>query len=216
MAEYLFTSESVTEGHPDKIADQISDGVLDAVMAGDPKGRVACETLITTGLIVVAGEITTTEYVDIAKVARDTVRRIGYTSSDHGFDADSCGVSVALDEQSPDIAMGVNTAIEVREGGSNEDPYELQGAGDQGLMFGYASDETETLMPMPITLAHRLCERLAAARRDNLTYLRPDGKSQVTVRYLDGRPVEVTAVVISSQHAAGVENTAIRLFFGQG
>ena len=210
MGEYLFTSESVTEGHPDKIADQISDGVLDAVMAGDPKGRVACETLITTGLIVVAGEITTTEYVDIAKVARDTVRRIGYTSSDHGFDADSCGVSVALDEQSPDIAMGVNTAIEVREGGASEDPYELQGAGDQGLMFGYASDETDTLMPMPITLAHRLCERLAAARRDNLTYLRPDGKSQVTVRYVNGRPTEVTAVVISSQHAAGVENTQLR------
>ena len=210
MAEYLFTSESVTEGHPDKIADQISDGVLDAVMAGDPKGRVACETLITTGLIVVAGEITTSEYVDIAKVARDTVRRIGYTSSEHGFDADSCGVTVALDEQSPDIAMGVNTAIEVREGGEKEDPYDLQGAGDQGLMFGYATDETESLMPMPITLAHRLCERLAAVRRDNLTYLRPDGKSQVTVRYVDGRPAEVSSVVISSQHAPDVENAQLR------
>jgi S-adenosylmethionine synthetase len=209
MGEYLFTSESVTEGHPDKVADQISDGVLDAVMAVDPKGRVACETLITTGLVVVAGEITTSEYVDIPRIVRDTVRRIGYTHSSHGFDADTCGVTVALDEQSADIAMGVDTAIEVRQGG-DEDPYDLQGAGDQGLMFGYASDETENLMPMPITIAHRLCERLASARRDNLTYLRPDGKSQVTVRYVDGRPVEVTSVVISSQHAADVDGGQLR------
>ena len=209
MREYLFTSESVTEGHPDKIADQISDGVLDAVLAGHPTGRVACETLITTGLIVVAGEISTTEYVDIAKVARDTVRRIGYTSSSHGFDADTCGVSVTLDEQSPDIAQGVNEAIERRETGA-ENPYDLQGAGDQGLMFGYASDETDALMPMPITIAHRLCQRLSAVRRDGMEYLRPDGKSQVTVRYQDGRPVDVTSVVISSQHAAEVQNDLLR------
>jgi len=200
MAENLFTSESVTEGHPDKIADQISDGVLDAVLKDDPMGRVACETLITTGQVMIAGEITTDTYVDIPAVARETVRRIGYTRAKFGFDCDTCGVSVAIDEQSPDIAQGVEHASDAR----SEDRYEQQGAGDQGLMFGYASDETPELMPLPITLAHRLCERLAAVRRDGMPYLRPDGKSQVTVRYVDGQPQEVTAVVISSQHAEDV------------
>jgi S-adenosylmethionine synthetase len=205
MREYLFTSESVTEGHPDKIADQISDGVLDAVMRDDPMGRVACETLVTTGQVIVAGEISTSTYIDIPKIARETIRKIGYTRAKYGFDADTCGISVALDEQSPDIAQGVNTALEVRDTG-NEDAYDLQGAGDQGLMFGYATDETPELMPLPITLAHRLCQRLAEVRRDSLTYLRPDGKSQVTVRYADGRPKEVTAVVISSQHQPDISN----------
>ena len=209
MREYLFTSESVTEGHPDKIADQISDGVLDAVMAADPTGRVACETLVTTGQIMIAGEISTTATVDIPKIARETVRKIGYTRAKYGFDADTCGISVALDEQSPDIAQGVDTALEARADG-HEDQYDLQGAGDQGLMFGYATDETPGLMPLPITLAHRLCERLAEARRNGLGYLRPDGKSQVTVRYQDGVPQEVTAVVISSQHAPDVSNEQLR------
>jgi S-adenosylmethionine synthetase len=209
MREFLFTSESVTEGHPDKIADQISDGVLDAVMASDPMGRVACETLVTTGQVVVAGEISTSTYVDIPKIARETIRKIGYTRAKYGFDADTCGVSVALDEQSPDIAQGVDTALEAR-GVGNEDEYDLQGAGDQGLMFGYASDETPELMPLPITLAHRLCQRLSTVRRDGMDYLRPDGKSQVTVRYVDGRPTEVTAVVISSQHSPDVTNDQLR------
>ncbi|MGD9696896.1 MAG: methionine adenosyltransferase [Thermoleophilia bacterium] len=209
MAEFLFTSESVTEGHPDKIADQISDGVLDAVLTDDPYGRVACETLITTGQVVVAGEISTKTYVDIPSVVRNTVRRIGYTRAKYGFDCETCGISVALDEQSPDIAQGVNTALEVR-GKGDADPYDLQGAGDQGLMFGYATDETPELMPLPITLAHRLAERLAAVRRDNLPYLRPDGKSQVTVRYEDGEPREVTSVVISSQHAPDVSGDLLR------
>ncbi len=209
MREFLFTSESVTEGHPDKIADQISDGVLDAVMAEDPMGRVACETLVTTGQVMVAGEISTTSYVDIPKIARDTIRAIGYTRAKYGFDADTCGISVALDEQSPDIAQGVNTALEARSTG-NEDLYDLQGAGDQGLMFGYASDETPELMPLPITLAHRLCQRLAEVRRDGMPYLRPDGKSQVTVRYEDGRPTDVNAVVISSQHHPDVGNDQLR------
>ena len=209
MAEHLFTSESVTEGHPDKIADQISDGVLDAVMRDDPMGRVACETLITTGQVMVAGEITTTTYVDIPAVVRDTVRRIGYTRAKYGFDCDTCGVSVAIDEQSPDIAQGVDRALEAR-GHKDGDPYDLQGAGDQGLMFGYATDETTELMPLPITLAHRLAERLAAMRRETMTYLRPDGKSQVTVRYEDGQPKEVTAVVISTQHAPEVSPDLLR------
>jgi S-adenosylmethionine synthetase len=203
MAEFLFSSESVTEGHPDKIADQISDGVLDAVLANDPGGRVACETLITTGQVMIAGEITTEAYVDIPSIARDTIRRIGYTRAKYGFDADTCGISVAIDEQSPDIAQGVDEAYESR-GGKEDDPYDLQGAGDQGLMFGYATDETPELMPLPITLAHRLVERLAAMRRESLQYLRPDGKSQVSVRYVDGVPKEVTAVVISTQHAPEV------------
>ena len=209
MREFLFTSESVTEGHPDKIADQISDGVLDAVMASDPMGRVACETLVTTGQVVVAGEISTSTYIDIPRIARDTIRKIGYTRAKYGFDADTCGVSVALDEQSPDIAQGVDTALEAR-GAGNEDVYDLQGAGDQGLMFGYASNETSELMPLPITLAHRLCRQLATVRRDGMNYLRPDGKSQVTVRYVDGRPTEVTAVVISSQHSPDVTNDQLR------
>ncbi len=204
MAEYLFTSESVTEGHPDKIADQISDGVLDAILEQDPAGRVACETLITTGQVMVAGEITTSAYVDIPSIVRRTVSDIGYTDGAFGFDAATCGISVAVDEQSPDIAAGVNVALETRSG-SESDKYDLQGAGDQGLMFGYATDETPELMPLPITLAHRICERLAEVRRDGMPYLRPDGKSQVTVKYEDGRPVEVTAVVVSTQHSAEVE-----------
>ena len=209
MREYLFTSESVTEGHPDKIADQISDGVLDAVMRDDPMGRVACETLVTTGQVMIAGEISTDTYVDIPKIARETIRRIGYTRAKYGFDAETCGISVALDEQSPDIAQGVDVALEAR-GVGHEDLYDLQGAGDQGLMFGYASDETAELMPLPIMLAHRLCQRLAEVRRDGMAYLRPDGKSQVTVRYHDGRPKEVTAVVISSQHQPDVANDQLR------
>ena len=209
MREYLFTSESVTEGHPDKIADQISDGVLDAVMRDDPMGRVACETLVTTGQVMIAGEISTDTYVDIPKIARETIRRIGYTRAKYGFDAETCGISVALDEQSPDIAQGVDVALEAR-GVGHEDLYDLQGAGDQGLMFGYASDETSELMPLPIMLAHRLCERLAEVRRDGMAYLRPDGKSQVTVRYQDGRPKEVTAVVISSQHQPDIANDQLR------
>ena len=209
MASYLFTSESVTEGHPDKIADQISDGVLDAVLRDDPYGRVACETLITTGHVMVAGEISTSTYVDIPAIARATVRRIGYTRAKYGFDADTCGVSVAIDEQSPDIAQGVDRAYEAR-GRKDADPYDLQGAGDQGLMFGYATDETPELMPLPITLAHRLCERLAAMRRETMRYLRPDGKSQVTVRYEDGVPREVAAVVVSTQHAPEVSAELLR------
>jgi S-adenosylmethionine synthetase len=206
---HLFTSESVTEGHPDKIADQISDGVLDAVLADDPYGRVACETLITTGQVMVAGEISTTTYVDIPQIVRSTVGRIGYDRAKYGFDCDTCGVSVAIDEQSGDIAQGVDHALESR-GKKDADPYDLQGAGDQGLMFGYATEETPELMPLPIILAHRLCERLAAMRRSSMTYLRPDGKSQVTVRYEDGRPVEVTSVVISTQHAPEISQDLLR------
>ena len=203
MGQHLFTSESVTEGHPDKIADQISDGVLDAVLTDDPLGRVACETLITTGQVMVAGEISTSTYVDIPSIVRSTIRDIGYTRAKYGFDAETCGISVALDEQSPDIAQGVNTAYEKR-AGDEGDEFDLQGAGDQGLMFGYATDETPELMPLPITLAHRICERLAETRRGSLGYLRPDGKSQVTVRYVDGVPTEVVSVVVSTQHAPEV------------
>ncbi|MEW6583903.1 MAG: methionine adenosyltransferase [Actinomycetota bacterium] len=209
MRDFLFTSESVTEGHPDKIADQISDGVLDAILTEDPLGRVACETLVTTGQVMVAGEITTATYVDIPKVVRETVRTIGYTRAKFGFDADTCGVSVAIDEQSGDIAQGVDSAYEAR-AHTDEDRYDVQGAGDQGLMFGYATDETPELMPLPITLAHRLCEKLAAVRREDLHYLRPDGKAQVTVRYVDGRPAEVTTVVVSTQHGADVANDLLR------
>jgi S-adenosylmethionine synthetase len=209
MRQHLFTSESVTEGHPDKIADQISDGVLDAVLTDDPMGRVACETLITTGQVMVAGEISTSTYVDIPSIVRATIRRIGYTRAKYGFDADTCGVSVALDEQSPDIAQGVNRALESR-GKAGADPYDLQGAGDQGLMFGYASDETPELMPLPVMLAHRLCERLAAMRRETMKYLRPDGKSQVTVRYEDGAPKEVVSVVVSTQHAPDISGDLLR------
>jgi S-adenosylmethionine synthetase len=187
--EYLFTSESVTEGHPDKIADQISDAVLDAIMEQDPSGRVACESLLTTGLVVVAGEITTTCYVDIPRIARETIKNVGYTRAKYGFDYETCGVIVSIDEQSPDIAMGVDRL----------------GAGDQGLMFGYACNETPELMPAPISLAHALVRRLSQVRRDGtLPYLRPDGKSQVSVRYVDGKPLRVETVVISAQHSPDI------------
>jgi S-adenosylmethionine synthetase len=203
---FLFTSESVTEGHPDKVADQISDGVLDAVMAEDPYGRVACETLVNTGLVVVSGEISTETYVDIQEIARETIRKIGYIDADLGFSADSCAVLNAIDKQSPDIAQGVNKAIEVREDPNDDDAMDVAGAGDQGMMFGYASNETPELMPLPIALAHRLAKRLADVRKANdLNYLRPDGKTQVSVRYVDGRPVAIEQLLISSQHAEGAE-----------
>ena len=205
--EFLFTSESVTEGHPDKIADQISDGVLDAVLRDDPYGRVACETLVNTGLIVVSGEISTETYVDIQEVARETVRKIGYNDADLGFSADSCAVLNAIDKQSPDIAQGVDRAYEARTDASDEDELDIAGAGDQGMMFGYACKETDALMPLPISLAHRLAERLAAVRKaGTLSYLRPDGKTQVSVRYLDGRPVEIEKLLISTQHGEGAES----------
>jgi S-adenosylmethionine synthetase len=203
---FLFTSESVTEGHPDKIADQVSDGVLDAVLRDDPYGRVACETLVTTGLIVVAGEITTSTFVDIPLVARETVRAIGYDDASFGFDCDTCAVISTIDRQSPDIAQGVSSAFEQRASGSG-DELDVAGAGDQGMMFGYACDETAELMPLPIALAHRLAERLAAVRKDGtLGYLRPDGKTQVSVRYEAGRPVAVEKLLISTQHAESVDS----------
>ena len=193
--EHLFTSESVTEGHPDKIADQISDAVLDAILAQDPTGRVACESLLTTGLVVVAGEITTTCYVDIPRIARETIKQVGYTRAKYGFDYETCGVITAIDEQSGDIAMGVDKL----------------GAGDQGLMFGYACTETAELMPLPIMLAHKLCQRLTEVRKSGqLDFVRPDGKSQVTVRYADGKPVGVETVVISTQHSPDVTLEKIR------
>src|SRR6476660_9731687 len=206
---FTFTSESVTEGHPDKIADQISDPVLDAVLTDDPHGRVACETLITTGLVVVAGEITTSTYVDIPRLVRKTVAEIGYTRAKYGFDADTCGVIVALDEQSPDIAQGVDESFDVKSG--ERDPIDQIGAGDQGMMFGYASNETAELMPLPIQLAHRITHRLAEVRKaDVLPYLRPDGKAQVTIRYeVDEngrqRPVEIERVLVSTQHREGLD-----------
>ncbi|HXF97220.1 MAG TPA: methionine adenosyltransferase [Gaiellaceae bacterium] len=209
MRSFSFTSESVTEGHPDKIADQISDSVLDAILADDPRGRVACETLITTGLVIVAGEITTETYVDIRSIVRDRIAEIGYTRAKYGFDYETCGVVVAIDEQSPDIARGVDESYEAQHG--DTDPLDLLGAGDQGMMFGYATNETAELMPLPILLAHRLTKRLAEVRKAQvLPYLRPDGKSQVTVRYeVDEhgrqRPVEVERILISTQHREGLD-----------
>jgi S-adenosylmethionine synthetase len=207
----LFTSESVTEGHPDKISDQISDSVLDALLAQDPQSRVAVETLVTTGLVVVAGEVTTTAYAPIAQIVRNRILEIGYDSSSKGFDGNSCGVTVAIGSQSPDIAQGVDDAYEERSEGS-ADPLDRQGAGDQGLMFGYACDDTPELMPLPIMIAHRLAERLSAVRKDRtVPYLRPDGKTQVTIEYDGDRPVRVDTVVVSSQHAKDIDLDALLL-----
>ena len=204
-----FTSESVTEGHPDKMADQISDSILDAILEKDPQGRVACETLVTTGQVHVVGEISTKCYVDIPKIIRQTVRDIGYTRAKYGFDAETCGILVSLDEQSPDIAQGVNRALEAREGKMDE--AEAVGAGDQGMMFGYATNETPEFMPLPIALAHRLARRLAEVRKNGtLPYLRPDGKTQVTVVYEDGKPVGVDTIVISTQHDEDIALDTIR------
>ncbi len=210
MARKLFTSESVTEGHPDKICDQISDAILDAILKEDPYARVACETAVTTGLVVVMGEITTDCYVDIPKTARDTIREIGYNRAKYGFDSDTCAVITSIDSQSPDIAMGVNRALEARIGEMTDSEVEAIGAGDQGMMFGFACDETPELMPMPISLAHKLTKRLSDVRKQNvLKYLRPDGKSQVTIEYVDGRPVRVDTVVISTQHSDDVDHATI-------
>jgi S-adenosylmethionine synthetase len=214
--DFLFTSESVTEGHPDKIADQVSDTVLDAVLADDPKGRVACETLITTGLVVVAGEISTETWVDIPRLVRERIADIGYTHSEWGFDANTCGVVVAIDEQSPDIAQGVDQSYELQHDPGDDDPLDKIGAGDQGMMFGYATRETPELMPLPIMLAHKIARRLAGVRKsEQLKYLRPDGKAQVTVRYeVDEHdrqvPVEIARLLVSTQHADNVDAETIK------
>jgi S-adenosylmethionine synthetase len=211
--EFLFTSESVTEGHPDKVADQVSDTILDAVLTDDPNGRVACETLITTGLVIVAGEITTDTYVEIPRLVRSTIKGIGYDRAKYGFDADTCGVMVAFDEQSPDIALGVERSYEMQRG--EDDPLDRIGAGDQGMMFGYACTETEELMPLPIMLAHKVAKRLSEVRKAQiLPYLRPDGKTQVTIRYeIDDhgrrRPVEVVRVLVSTQHRDGLDSETL-------
>ena len=201
MEKLLFTSESVTEGHPDKMCDQISDAILDALMEKDPMSRVACETAVTTGLVLVMGEITTNAYVDIQKIVRDTVREIGYTRGKYGFDADTCGVITTIDEQSSDIAMGVDKALEAKENNMTDEEIDAIGAGDQGMMFGFATNETEEYMPYPISLAHKLSRQLTKVRKDGtLSYLRPDGKTQVTVEYDDGKPSRLDAVVLSTQH----------------
>lgn len=210
MAKKLFTSESVTEGHPDKICDQISDSVLDAIYTDDPMARVACETAVTTGLVLVMGEITTNCYVDIPKIVRNAIREIGYDRAKYGFDSDTCAVITSIDEQSPDIAMGVDKALEAKTGEMTDAQIEAIGAGDQGMMFGFACDETPELMPMPISLAHKLTRRLSVARKEGiLPYLRPDGKSQVTVEYEDDRPVRIDTIVVSTQHGPEVDHDTI-------
>ncbi|MCR1898263.1 methionine adenosyltransferase [Irregularibacter muris] len=210
MVRKLFTSESVTEGHPDKICDQISDSILDAILEKDPNARVACETSVTTGLVLVAGEITTNCYADIPKIVRQTIKDIGYTRAKYGFDGDTCGVLTAIDEQSADIAMGVDKALEAKEGQMNDEEIEAIGAGDQGMMFGFATNETPELMPLPISLAHKLAFRLTEIRKNGtLKYLRPDGKTQVTVEYEDDKPVRIDTIVISTQHNAKVEGKTI-------
>lgn len=209
MRKWLFTSESVTEGHPDKMSDQISDSILDSILKDDPDARVACETTVTTGLVLVSGEITTTTYVDIPKIVRKTVEEIGYTRAKYGFDSETCSVLTAIDEQSPDIAMGVNESFEKRKGETKEQ-LPSTGAGDQGMMFGFACDETEELMPLPISLAHKLAKRLSEVRKNGrLDYLRPDGKTQVTIQYHDDKPVRVDTIVISTQHSSDVDLNTI-------